>query len=71
MAFVTYTPFGQNRIMNVPLRNISAQESRSVAKVQLPIKVQNRAFYYILDMKGEFTNGKLFDYTAGVRRKML
>uniref|UniRef100_A0A1B0DQB3 Uncharacterized protein n=1 Tax=Phlebotomus papatasi TaxID=29031 RepID=A0A1B0DQB3_PHLPP len=70
VSFVTYTPFGiNNRIMDVPLSSVSAQESRQAARVQLPLKVKNRAFYYILDKRGSFPNAKLFDYTAGLKRK--
>ncbi|XP_055688466.1 transmembrane protein 223 [Lutzomyia longipalpis] len=69
VSFVTYTPFGiSNRIMDVPLKCVSAQESREAARVQLPLKVKNHSLYYILDKKGTFPNGKLFDYTAGLKR---
>ncbi|GAB0100728.1 Transmembrane protein 223 [Sergentomyia squamirostris] len=71
VSLVTYTPMGVgNRIMDVPLTCISAQESRGAARVHLPLKVKNRAFYYILDKKGTFPNEKLFDYTAGLRRNL-
>lgn len=70
VSFVTYTPFGQNRIMDVPLKCVSAQEARQSAKVQLPIKVKNRSLYYILDMRGEFLNTKMYDYSVGLKRKL-
>lgn len=69
VAFVTYSPFGPNRIMSVPINCISAVESRSLAKTTLPIKVKNKSLFYILDMKGEFKNPLLFDQTAGLSRK--
>lgn len=69
VSFVTYTPFGRNRIMDVPLKNISAEESRQTAKATIPIKVKNKSLFYILDMKGEFKNPVLFDQTVGLRRK--
>lgn len=69
ISLVTYTPFGKNRIINVPLRYVSAQESRQTSKVYLPLKIKGRAFYYILDMKGEFKNTRLFDNTIGLSRK--
>lgn len=68
VSFVTYGPFGKNAIMDVPLRCISAQESRGSAKTFLPIKVQDRSFYYILDMNGEFKNTRLFDTVIGLSR---
>ena len=69
ISIVTYTPFGSNRVINVPLRCISAQESRQSAKVYLPLKVKNMNFFYILDMKGEFKNPQLFDSVIGLKRK--
>lgn len=68
VTFVTYGPFGKNLTMDVPLRCLSAQESRLSAKNFLPIKVQNRAFYYILDMSGDFKNTRLFDNVVGLSR---
>lgn len=70
VSFVTYTPFGQNRIMKVPLNCISAQESRGTARNLLPLKVKNKSFYYILDMSGEFKNTRLFDSVIGLKRKL-
>lgn len=69
VTFVTYTPFGSNRIMDVPLNCCSAVESRHSAKTTLPIKVKNRSLYYVLDLRGEFKNGALFDQTVGMYRK--
>lgn len=69
VSIVTYTPFGQNRIMNVPLNCVSAVETRHVAKATLPLKVKNKSLYYVLDMRGEFKNASLFDQTAGLSRK--
>ncbi|KAF5272740.1 hypothetical protein FQA39_LY07767, partial [Lamprigera yunnana] len=68
LSFVTYTPLGANRIMTVPLENVSCRESRLLANSQLPIKIKNRFMHYILDMKGEFKNNSLFDSTAGLKR---
>ncbi|EDW73825.1 uncharacterized protein Dwil_GK19663 [Drosophila willistoni] len=70
VSFVTYGPFNRNRIMTVPLKCISAEESRQLARVQLPIKVRDKTLYYILDMRGEFRNPQLFDYTAGLKRRI-
>jgi TMEM70/TMEM186/TMEM223 protein family len=70
VSLVTYTPFGRNRMINVPISCISAQESRQSARVYLPLKVKNKSFFYILDMKGEFKNTKLFDQSIGLKRKL-
>lgn len=68
LTFVTYTPFGKNRMMTVDVNKVSSQESRQNARVQLPIKVKNFHLFFMLDMKGEFKNPKLFDHTAGLKR---
>ncbi|XP_053685707.1 transmembrane protein 223 isoform X1 [Sabethes cyaneus] len=70
VSVITYTPFGKNRIMDVPLNCVSAQESREAARVTIPIKIKNRSLFYILDKKGEFTNTRLYDYTVGMRRNL-
>ncbi|XP_073845597.1 transmembrane protein 223 [Musca autumnalis] len=69
VTLVTYGPFGTNRIMTVPLKDISAQQPREIAKVHLPLKVRNKSLFYVLDMRGEFKNGRLYDYTAGLNRR--
>ncbi|XP_041987011.1 transmembrane protein 223 [Aricia agestis] len=68
VTFVTYSPFGQNRIMKVPVENICCKEHRRTARVQLPLKVKNTFMHYMLDMRGEFKNVLLFDSTAGLKR---
>ncbi|KAL1128860.1 hypothetical protein AAG570_013394 [Ranatra chinensis] len=70
VSFVTYGPFGRNRILDIPLNKVSAAESRDLAKVHLPIKVKGHLFYYMLDMRGEFRNKRLFDVTAGLKRNL-
>lgn len=47
---------------------VSAKQSRMTATVHLPLKVKGKYFHYILDMRGQFPNAKLFDYSAGLRR---
>ncbi|XP_075168539.1 transmembrane protein 223 [Haematobia irritans] len=68
VTLVTYGPFGHNRIMTVPLKDVSAQQPREIANVHLPLKVRNRSLFYVLDMRGEFKNTRLYDYTAGLNR---
>ncbi|XP_075978792.1 transmembrane protein 223 [Anticarsia gemmatalis] len=68
LTFITYSPFGKNRLMKVPLENVCCKETRTAAKVQLPLKIKNRWMHYMLDMRGEFKNGLLFDCTAGLKR---
>lgn len=68
VTFVTYTPFGKNRMVTVPLTDINCKQTRASAQSQLPIKIKQHYFHYILDMKGEFRNTSLFDHTAGLKR---
>lgn len=70
VTLVTYAPFGKNRMMTVDLKYVSAQEARQFAKVQLPIKVKGKSLYYMLDMRGQFLNPKLYDQTAGLKRNL-
>ncbi|KOB77739.1 Uncharacterized protein OBRU01_03614 [Operophtera brumata] len=70
VTFVTYTPFGKNRLMTVPVENVCCKESRNIARVQLPLKVKNTMMHFMLDMRGEFKNPILFDCTAGLSRKL-
>uniref|UniRef100_A0A1A9WYI8 Transmembrane protein 223 n=1 Tax=Glossina brevipalpis TaxID=37001 RepID=A0A1A9WYI8_9MUSC len=69
VSIVSYGPFGYNRIMDVPLKHVSAQRSREAAAVLLPLKVRNRSFFFVLDMRGEFKNARLYDYTVGLNRR--
>lgn len=68
VTFVTYAPFGKNRLMKVPLDCVCCKENRTMARVQLPLKVKDTWMHYMLDMRGEFKNPVLFDCTAGLYR---
>lgn len=70
VTLVTYGPFGKNRMMTVPLSDISCREMRNRTKTSLPLKIKGRYLHYVLDMKGEFKNVSLFDSTAGLRRSL-
>lgn len=68
LTLVTYTPFGNNKLLTVNLKDVCCKEMRSSTRSQLPLKIRNRKLHYILDMKGEFKNSQLFDNTAGLKR---
>lgn len=70
VSFVTYGPFGTNRIVDVPLSCVSAVQSREAASSSLPLKVRDKKFHYILDKQGEFTNPQIFDHIINVKRRM-
>ncbi|CAH1119764.1 unnamed protein product [Phaedon cochleariae] len=69
VTIVTYTPTATNRMFTVDLGNLSCKDSRKVSQSHLAIKVKGHYLHYLLDMKGEFRNPKLFDHTAGIYRK--
>ncbi|XP_031622193.1 transmembrane protein 223 [Contarinia nasturtii] len=70
VSFVTYGPFGKNRIMDVPLRFVSAVQSRNVGASALPIKVKGKTFHYLLDKQGQYTNPEIFDHVINVKRRL-
>lgn len=70
VSFVTYGPFGTNRIKDVPLNCVSAVQSRDVGASAIPIKVKNIQFHYLLDKQGEYTNPEIFDHIINVKRRL-
>lgn len=64
---VTYGPFGSPLKREVPLKNLSCVISRSQAKSYISMKVKPKWFYYLVDIRGNFHDPKLFDYTIGTR----
>lgn len=69
VSFVTYGPFGTNRIMDVPLSCVSAVQARDIGISALPLRVKSRKFHYLLDNRGEYTNPQLFDHVINVKRR--
>lgn len=70
VSFVTYGPFGTNRITTVPLRCISGLESRQTAQTYLPIKVKNINWFYILDVRGQYMKKDIFDQVINIKRNI-
>nr|CAG4642216.1 EOG090X0JX7 [Eurycercus lamellatus] len=69
VTFITHAPFNKMRYLDAPLKNVSATQSRTHgAIIQLPLKVKGYMGYFLIDMKGEFKNGPLFDATCGLKR---
>jgi len=70
VSVVTFTPFGRNRFIEVPLDNISCQGSRTDVGF-MPLKIKGRYFKFVVDSKsGVFPNTKLFDQTVEIHRKL-
>lgn len=55
--------------MTVPLRCISAVQSRSAESSALSIKVKGKRLHYLLDKDGKYTNPELFDHVINVKRR--
>nr|XP_006118309.1 transmembrane protein 223 [Pelodiscus sinensis] len=66
----TYYPFGLSSSFTVPLRQISCMAHRSEVPAMIPLKVQGRPFYFLLDKQGQIYNPQLFDVTVGAYRKL-
>lgn len=54
--------------MDVPLRCVAGIQARGALASYLPLRVQGKFLYFILDKKGEYTNAELFDHLINVRR---
>ncbi|PIK36705.1 putative transmembrane protein [Apostichopus japonicus] len=67
----TFGFLGLKSSITVPVSKVSCQHSRHAVSSQLPIKVYGHSFHYILDKQGKFLNGRLFDYTAGMKRVLV
>ncbi|XP_066960599.1 LOW QUALITY PROTEIN: transmembrane protein 223 [Macrobrachium rosenbergii] len=68
VMFVTFSPFNRYKSLTVPLKEVSARQSRMSSTAYLPLKVKGKYMHFILDMRGEFLNTRLFDYSAGLQR---
>lgn len=69
VTFVLFGFLGIRTSFTVPISRVSCRHSRSAVTSQLPVKVKGHSFHYILDkQQGRFLNGRLFDYTVGMKR---
>ncbi|KAE8586281.1 hypothetical protein XENTR_v10021616 [Xenopus tropicalis] len=70
VTIVTAGFFGSESSFSVPLRQISCMAHRSEVPAMIPLKVQGRPLYYLLDKQGHVSNARLFDITVGAYRKV-
>jgi len=70
VSFVTYGPFGTNRIITVPLNCIQGSQQRNKSLSYLPLKVKNMNWFYVLDVRGEYRQKDIFDHVINVSRKI-
>ncbi|GAB6024373.1 hypothetical protein CHUAL_009539 [Chamberlinius hualienensis] len=66
----TYSPlWWPSRPIVAPVEHFSCQTSRSSASASsLPVRIKGFQMFFLLDKSGTFTNSKLFDATAGLKR---
>ncbi|XP_015590821.1 transmembrane protein 223 [Cephus cinctus] len=64
----TYHPIKQTTVKTIPIESVTLRTSRSEGKNVIALKIKGSPLYYLLDSQGVYTNPKLFDYTAGVKR---
>ncbi|KYN12630.1 hypothetical protein ALC57_15358 [Trachymyrmex cornetzi] len=50
--------------LNLPVGTVRCTANRQDGTgVYLPLKIENRSFYYLVSRSGTFVNSELFDYT--------
>lgn len=65
VSLITHHLFKNQDVLTVPISKVKAICSRTKMKDYLPLKVEGKSFYYLVDAEGKFVNEKLFDYTVG------
>nr|XP_012143099.1 PREDICTED: uncharacterized protein LOC105662746 isoform X2 [Megachile rotundata] len=68
VSLVTHHLFKRQDVLTVPVSKVTAICSRNRMRDYLPLKVQGKSFYYLVDAEGKFINEKLFDCTVGTRK---
>ncbi|XP_012143090.2 transmembrane protein 223 isoform X1 [Megachile rotundata] len=68
VSLVTHHLFKRQDVLTVPVNKVTAICSRNRMRDYLPLKVQGKSFYYLVDAEGKFINEKLFDCTVGTRK---
>jgi len=64
----TYTPLGTKQAFIEKLSNISAIQPRHTPMTQVPIKIKDRYFHFLLDKSGKFPQPSIYDRTVGIKR---
>jgi hypothetical protein len=66
----TYSVLAPQRSLTVPVDNVSCLQSRADTAAQIPMKVKDKWFFFLLDKRGTFYNTELFDFAVGLTRSM-
>ncbi|XP_060818684.1 transmembrane protein 223 [Bombus pascuorum] len=69
VSIITNHLFKKHDTITLPLEKVKVIFARQEMKSFLPMKIQGRRFFFILDGHGKFLNEKLFDCTVGNRRR--
>lgn len=68
VSIITHHLYNNERLITVPVEKVRSTIARCDIHTYLPLRIRGNRFYYLLDSKGRFLNGKLFDNTIGVAR---
>ncbi|XP_043509474.1 uncharacterized protein LOC122528443 [Frieseomelitta varia] len=65
VSIVTNHLFKNVDTITLPLEKVKTTMARDQIKNYLPLKIQGKKFFYLVDGHGKFFNEQLFDYTVG------
>lgn len=66
----TYAPFGKTHTVATSLNRVSCLQSRVESPTNIPMKIQGKWFFFLLDKRGDFYDTHLFDYSVGLYRNL-
>lgn len=66
VSLITEHFFKHQETLTLPVNAVTAIWARNQMKDYLPLKVEGKLFYYLLDARGTFLNEELFDSTIGL-----
>ncbi|KAK7104958.1 hypothetical protein V1264_019594 [Littorina saxatilis] len=66
----TYSVLPKHRTMTVPVNSVNCLQTRADSAAQIPMKVQGKWFFFLLDKRGKFHNTELFDFSVGLKRSV-
>lgn len=69
ISVITNHLFKRYHTLTLPLEKVQVTLSRHEMKAYMPMKIQGRKFFFILDAQGKFLNENLFDCTVGTKKR--
>ncbi|KYM96220.1 hypothetical protein ALC62_13124, partial [Cyphomyrmex costatus] len=65
LSIITNHVLKKKSKLNLPVGMVKCTADRRDNRgIYLPLKIENRSFYYLVNKSGTFLNLKLFDYTT-------